>query len=432
VAHVDAAFLLPHRGADGLVERPSPAYRPPAGRFVRRYLALPSAAAPRVFVPAGSRVALREAIAAHRPSARAGLAAAVAPYAARVLPRLSLVVASATDEPPFPLAAAREVGLDPADPWYLWSPDGRPEDTLALFHVLGEQPSVVAVAHLESQQELVDAHLRGRAAAVDAGPVVAARLPGLIGAFTADGLPALATERVPGRPLTQLLRRGEAVELVDVVVDWLCDVAASTRAAPATLGGLRQRLRTRVVPEWRALNADADELDRAIDGVPATFAHGDLHPRNVIADGGSFRVIDVDRAVRHGFPLWDLWFFLADAYAVLDGSADRVTYFTELFGGRGPRSDALFEATRRVGEAAGVPLDAVPALATLCWLDLGRPRWLVPDGDGRRLHWLDEWAAGAPVYERLLEYDRLFTRLAVSWLEDPALGGEWRAWRAQL
>jgi hypothetical protein len=238
---------------------------------------------------------------------------------------------------------------------------------------------------------------------------------------------------MPGRPLTQLLRRGDARAVVDAVVDWLCDVAASTTAPPETLAGVRQRLRTRVAPEWRALGADAEQLDRAIDEVPATFAHGDLHARNVLVDGSSFRVIDVDRAQRYALPLCDLWFFLADAYAVLDGAADRAAHFADLFGGRGARSNELFAATRRVADAARVPPDAVPALATLCWLDLGLPRWLVSgDPDEERPAWVADWAAGRPVHEQLLAYDRLGTRLAARWLEDPALGTDWPVWRARL
>jgi hypothetical protein len=431
VAHVDAEFLLPTRGAEGLVERPSLRYRSPDGHHVRRYLALPSAVSPRVYVPAHSKPALRAALDAHAP--KVARLAVAAPLVARVVPRVSVLVESQTDVPPFPLAAAREAGLDPGAPYYLWSPAGRPEDTLALFHVLGDEPAVVAVAHFEHQRALVDAHLRGRAAAVEAGPIVSTRLPGLIGSFAADGLPALATQRVPGRPLTQLLRRGAAQAVVGAVVDWLCDVASSTTAPPETLAHARHRLRTRVVPEWRALGADADQLERAIDGVPATFAHGDLHPRNVLVHGSSFRVIDLDRANRHALPLCDLWFFLADAYAVLDGAADRVTHFAELFGGCGSHSRELFAATRRIAEAAGVPLAAVPALATLCWLDLGLPRWLVSENpDEARPGWVADWAAGRPVHEQLLAYDRLGTRLAVHWLEDPALGADWPAWRACL
>lgn len=436
MAAADLHLLLPQRklGDELVVEHPSPVYRVPAGFSVRRYLALPPAS-PRVYVPAGSRPAVRAVFDAHvapvRPRLRAarGLAVAAAPLAARAVPRVSVLVASRSDRPPFPLAAAREVGLDPASPWYLWSPDGRPEDKLALFHVLGDEPAVVAVAHFEEQQQLVDDHLRGRSAAVDAGSIVTAHVPALVGSFTAEGLPALATRRAPGHPLEQLLRRGEARGLVETIVDWLCDVARTTTAPPETLAELRQRLCLRVVPEWSALGADAEQLDRAIEDVSATFAHGDLHPRNVIVDGAQFQLIDLDRAQRHGFPLWDLWFFLADAYAVLDGATDRVAHFADLFGGRVTGSTALFDATRRVAQAAGVPLAVVPALATLCWLDLGLPRWLVSDDPHGSL---PEWATGRPVLEQLLAYDRIATRAAVRWLEDPALGSGWAAWSARL
>jgi Ser/Thr protein kinase RdoA (MazF antagonist) len=57
-------------------------------------------------------------------------------------------------------------------------------------------------------------------------------------------------------------------------------------------------------------------------GVPAATLHGDLHPRNILADGGQLALIDLD-GVRRGPALLELGAWVADGMyrALLDDAA---------------------------------------------------------------------------------------------------------------
>jgi hypothetical protein len=324
--------------------------------------------------------------------------------------------------------------------WFLRTAEGLPRDRFGVFDVRSDahDPAgvVVRVTNFPDQEPKLDAQERGRATALAAAAVVARRVPRCLGRFSAEGLPAAVEEAAAGVPLSDLVAapspdRSRKLALVAGVCSWLEEVAAATRAPARALEAARQSVRRRVVPTWLEYGAaEVADLDRELDGTPATFEHGDLHPGNVLHDGSTFRVVDFDRVRRDGFPLWDLWLFLAHALVLLDtprtGGRSREAEMLRLFRGELPSSPLLFDWSRRVAAAAEVPAHAVGPLATLLWLDRGIPEWLAPP-DAPRPDWVGAWSAGTTPVELLLRRRRSFTVVATRWLADPALGPAWTA-----
>ncbi|HEX2044492.1 MAG TPA: phosphotransferase, partial [Gaiellaceae bacterium] len=202
---------------------------------------------------------------------------------------------------------------------------------------------------------------------------------------------------------------------VEAVASWLVDVARETAGPAGTLAAERRRLAEVVLPRWAGFGAPGDLVER-VPPLPGVLQHNDLGSWNVVVGRRGFVAVDWESARERGFPLWDVWYFLADALAHLDGAttpAARSEHFLRLFAGELPSSHVLLGWTRRAAEAAGVPSDALGALATLCWLghgaaDLAR-RAAAPRGGTE--------AGGTFSVERL----------ARLWLSHPALGPRWRA-----
>ena len=99
--------------------------------------------------------------------------------------------------------------------------------------------------------------------------------------------------------------------------------------------------------------------------LPAVLQHNDLGTWNIVSDGGAdFTAVDWESANPSGLPLWDLWYFLADALRLLDGeeAADSGA-FARLFRGEAPASPELFRWTRTAVEALAIPAQVVGKLA---------------------------------------------------------------------
>lgn len=135
--------------------------------------------------------------------------------------------------------------------------------------------------------------------------------------------------------------------------------------------------------------------------MPAVVEHQDLDPTHVLVDGSAFNVIDWEEAQRHGLPLGDLAFFLAQALPILDGELDdpaigRRDALARLFRGESASAPLLFGLVRDAVDALRLPPEAVGPLLSLTWLRLST---------GPRRH------------------------LAEVWFSDPALGPDWNAWQ---
>ena len=108
------------------------------------------------------------------------------------------------------------------------------------------------------------------------------------------------------------------------------------------------------------------ELVDALPPVPAVAQHNDLGTWNVVADDGDFVAVDWENTREAALPLWDLLYFLGDAFVLLDGwkapadaPKELPARMVRLFTGGAPSSPLLFSWVRRAAEAAAVPPDAV-------------------------------------------------------------------------
>jgi len=134
-------------------------------------------------------------------------------------------------------------------------------------------------------------------ALLDLAPAAAARLAAPLGAQLAalHGSPVAVA-----RELTPQLLRARLTEVTKVLGDVL----------PGSRGALQ-----------RAAACLSEGLF-GLAGVPAATLHGDLHPRNILADGGQLALIDLD-GVRRGPALLELGAWVADGMyrALLDDAA---------------------------------------------------------------------------------------------------------------
>jgi hypothetical protein len=187
-------------------------------------------------------------------------------------------------------------------------------------------------------------------------------------------------------------------------------VAAGTRT---DVGEELVRLEADVLPRWEVPRG----LLAGLDSVPGVLQHNDLGTWNIVSRRDDFCVVDWESARTSGLPLWDLWYFLADALRLVDDPSEEPQQaFRRLFRGEARLSGTLFEWTRRATSALAVPDELVGPIATLCWLHHGlshRARVAALAASGMEAS-VRTWP---PV-----DYPR-------TWLDDPLLGSTWPAWR---
>jgi hypothetical protein len=347
----------------------------------------------------------------------------------RRFPRVrSLVTAVVRDGgPPFMVAAAAEqLDLPTDEQWLLTLGQG---DALSrnVFHLFqhGERAPahVLKFARVPGHTEPFERDARGLGIAARAGGRVAEHAPRFIGRFEHDGINASVETAAVGRRLRDVLlrpgRREEKLRLIDAIAQWILDVGRETARQASALADERKRLTEDVVPHW----LEAGVNPAIVSGVPSVAAvlqHNDLGSWNIVVDRDRFTALDWESAREHGLPLWDLFYFLADALALLDGSIGgdtRHVHTTRLFRGDLPSSAILFVWTRRCVEQLAIPPDAVGKIATLCWLHHSLSHV-------RRRATIDILARGAtqPVHGT--------ENVAAAWLDDPALGETWNRWRS--
>ena len=248
----------------------------------------------------------------------------------------------------------------------------------------------------------------------------AAHVPRLIGRFDVDGLHASLETAAAGRRLRDVILtpggRAAKLALIDRICEWILELGRRTQSRPEALNAERERLRT-VAAAWSAAGVGSNLVDE-LAPIPAVAQHNDLGTWNVVADGGDFVVVDWENAREAALPLWDLVYFLGDAFVLLDGSdapEQLPARMVRLFAGEAPSSPLLFSWIRRAAEATAVPPEAVGPIATLSWLS----------------HSSSIGAHNLDLADRARDRPRALgiEGVAASWMAHPALGPRWSLWR---
>lgn len=336
-----------------------------------------------------------------------------------------VTVATRVAGPPRLVAAAGELGIPDNALWFLTfgQGDALSRNAFQLFRPGSERPEwILKFARVMGYSQRFADDERGLALAHAAGGAVVSHVPRLYGRFEVDGVHASLETAAAGRRLRDLLStpgdRAGKVQLIDRMGEWILELGRRTQRPPEALEPELERLRKDVVPSWCELAVPSGLLAE-LPLLPAVVQHNDLGTWNVVADGDDFVVVDWENTREAGMPLWDLLYFLGDAFVHLDAAAlpeQLPGRIAGLFAGEAPSSPLLFAWVRRAAEATGVPADAVGVVATLCWLSHSL---------SVRSHNLDlaTFAPGDPPRIHGLE------GIAPAWMAHPALGPRWSIWR---
>jgi hypothetical protein len=337
-----------------------------------------------------------------------------------------VTVATHSAGPPTFVAVAAELGVPRDARWFLTfgQGDALSRNAFQLFRADSDRPEwVLKFARVPGYSERFDNDERGLQLAHSGGDVVAAHTPRLVGRFDIDGVHASLETAAAGRRLPDVLvtpgDRAAKLKLIERIGRWILEFGRLTTTSSETMGQERERLRSDVVPRWAELGVRQELVDE-LPPLPAVAQHNDLGTWNVVAEGGDFVVVDWENVREAALPLWDLLYFLGNAYVLLDGPyapEELPERMARLFAGEAPSSSLLFSSVRRAAEEAAVPPGAVGTIATLCWLshslsagahnvDLAT----FTPGDPPRVHGLEG--------------------MARAWMAHPALGPGWSVWRS--
>jgi len=342
-------------------------------------------------------------------------------------PWASPVVTVATRDagPPTLIAAAGDLGVPSEVSWFLTfgQGDALSRNAFQLFRAGSRRPEwILKFARVAGYSERFDNDERGLEMARAAGEVIAAHVPRLVGRFDVDGVHASLETAAAGRRLRDVLLtpgdRAAKLRLIDQIGGWILELGRLTQTSAEAMAAERKRLASDVVPSWSDLGVHSKLVDE-LPPLVAVTQHNDLGTWNVVADEADFVVVDWENVRKDGLPLWDLLYFLGDAFVLLDGSADPgqlPARIVRLFAGEAPSSPLLFSWVRRAAEAAAVPPDAVGVIATLCWLSASHSV-VTHNAD------LATFTPRDPPRSHGLE------GIARAWMAHPALGPSWSAWR---
>jgi hypothetical protein len=339
----------------------------------------------------------------------------------------SPVVTVATQDPgaPFLLAAARDFGVPADASWFLTfgQGDALSRNAFHVFPAAHDRPEwLLKFARVPGYSERFDNDERGLRLARYAGGAVAAHAPHLLGRFDVDGIHASLETFASGRRLRDVLitpgERAAKLDLIERIGSWIVELGRRTQTSPETMGPEQERLRNKVVPSWAELGVGPELVDD-LPPLPAVAQHNDLGTWNVVAEDEDFTVLDWENVRPNALPLWDLLYFLGNALVLLDGpyAPEQLPLrMARLFAGETSASPLLFSWVRRGAEALSVPLDAVTAIATLCWLSHSLSA-------GEHNVDIATFTPRDPPREHGLE------GMAEAWMEHPALGPGWSVWR---
>ena len=398
-----------------------------AGYHTQSWMPLPSLEAPRALMPVGhpdvARYAVRSWAASDQAWKRARNFAAgtLLGHRSPAEFRRTVTIGLRSQAPSFLMAAARGLGV-PADAPFLLNLGGDDILSRAAFQVFPKGASspawVLKFSRVRGYDRPFIDDERGLGLIAGAGAAAASRAPRLLGRFQVDGYHASVETAAVGLPLDHFLvsskPRPTKLAVVDRIASWILDVARSTASSSALLDEERRRLTEEVLPQWGV----APELASGLADVPTVLQHNDLGCWNMVVGDGDFGVIDWESTRAHGFPLWDLFYFLTDALALVDGVGETGWdgYVVRLYRGELPSSAILFAWTRRMVSSLGIPSHAVGPLAALCWMHHGMSH-------------LSRQEMGNRFQADVSKLPRA-ERVAPLWLSDPALGTDWNCWRA--
>ena len=202
--------------------------------------------------------------------------------------------------------------------------------------------------------------------------------------------------------------------------------SSEPRRRPCPVGRVRERARrpgnfgAGIRPMHGSALDPSGKPRRGRGAVPGVMQHNDLGTWDIVSDGhGGFGVIDWESSRPVGLPLWDLLSFLVDAHTCRAGRqpVDRLAEALALLRGDHPDFSSLFGHVRRQVATLDFAPSGVGALVTFGWPDHGLSA-------ARRVQSLDEQTVGNPAATTSLQ-----APLAPAWLNDPALGAGWSAWR---
>lgn len=402
-----------------------------AGYEVSRYMTLPDATEPAVVVPLGAAAAARYAFGVWL--APAGRVKQVTHrLAAELVARNVLVrgrgvaIATKAPGPPFLVSAAEKLGVPVSSTWFLvpGAGDALSRGVFQIFEGAGREPAwALKFARVPDYDEQFARDERGLRLAKAAGGAAQAHAPRLVGRFVAGGVHASVESAATGRRLIALLATGaekrEKLHAIEQVAAWTVAVGAET-ARNDEDDGERAQVLQRIASAWHERGVPAASAD-ALRFIPSVLEHRDLGSWNVVVGRETFVVVDWEDATRAGFPLWDLWYLLADALAHLDGVGTdgqaKERHFVQLFRGELPTSALLFALTRRTVSALRLREEDVSRLALLAWLWHGTSHLARHDA-------LDRLAPGGTTVRTGSE------RRAELWLAEPGLGPDWSSWRS--
>jgi Phosphotransferase enzyme family len=401
------------------------------GYISRRFLARPAIEHPSLLLPLDAPVPARYAIdqwsVVDRGWKRVRALVARTLVERGLFPQLrsTITILTRTFGVPHIVKAAARFGIPDDAQWALTLGQG---DVLSrnVFHIFAagaKEPSwVIKFARIPGYREPFDRDERGLTLASSVATRVPTHAPRLLGRFEEAGLHASVESAATGRRLREWLSepgpQAAKVRLIETIADWVVELGRKTSGPPEALAPERRRLTEEVVPQWSDRGARPDLAER-LPSVNPVLQHNDLGSWNIVVANASFTALDWESARASGLPLWDLFYFLADALAVLDGSVSgeqRDEHTIPLFRGELPSSRILFRWTSRAVEAARVPPSAVGPIATLCWLHHSLSHV-------HRAAALEEFAVHVPSPIHGTE------RIAALWLGDPALGERWDRWQ---
>ncbi len=283
-----------------------------------------------------------------------------------------------------------------------------------VFHVFdGVRPRAV----VKCDRRPVDVHeaedRKARAVrlreAIGASPWVAAYAPHPIGSLHYEGGWLDAETASVGSMLIDVLRgpfsRQRKLRAIEAVAAWSLALAEATRHP--------------LHPQSSGATADAATWQ---DDVPRVVSHGDLWSGNIVVnETGSISVIDWADIDRDGLPFGDLFVFLTESLAELDGAHTpdgRASHFVELVSGWHRSSPLLFEWIAAMVDALAVVPDAVGEVIEAALAEMAERRLL-----------LEGFAPGDPARELPQARADPVVRTARLWADTPGLGSSWRAWR---